>query len=375
MSTTRGIRESLTLSIEAEKPLSKPVVWLVGTGGTIAGAGSSSYGAHYKAGSLDIKELIKNNPGLAQYDIRSTNLFNIDSSDVTVDHWLDLAQKINEGLNSDVEGVVITHGTDTLEETAYFLNLVIKSEKPVVLVGAMRAATATSPDGPMNLFNAFAVASSKQAAGKGVLVVMNDQILAARDLSKSHTTRVDAFSSMSGAIGFVHCGKVNIDHSVLSKHTVSTNFDLTDVVKLPNVKILLEHGGSDTDLLQAMINLKPDGIIIAGLGNGSIPAAHKPLLEEAKQQGIAIVVCSRVPNGNVILDDDCFYSSGMKNIAGGDLTPQKARILLMLALHRMQQKAALKYPDDEAKQTERLSMEVKTHKLEDKYFSSSPPRY
>ncbi|MFZ2315356.1 MAG: asparaginase [Gammaproteobacteria bacterium] len=342
---------------KADSSAEQKLLWLVGTGGTIAGTGASSTSSSYEAGKLHVSALTENNPDLKKFKIESTNLFNIDSSDITLDHWLKLAAHINELLEGDVQGVVVTHGTDTLEETAYFLHLVIKSNKPVVLVGSMRPSTSSSPDGPINLFNAFSVANSPEAGGKGVLVLMNDEIFSARDVTKSNTTKVNAFNSPNnGPLGRVHCGKVQFNSNITHQHTSDTPFKLEPGQTLPNVEILLEYAGSTPAVLKAMINLDPlpDAIVIAGLGNGGIPKTHQPYIDEAKKKGIIIVVCSRVGSGSVILDElDCPNKEHIKNIAGEDLSPQKARILLMLAI--MYIRATKEYAADPQQVAEKLT--------------------
>lgn len=323
------------LPATASKPDTK-TLYIVATGGTIAGSASSSVSSSYESGKLSIQELTRAVPELKQFeDIQSVDLFHIDSSDITTQHWLTLAKKVNELLQQDdVKGVVITHGTDTLEETAYFLDLVIKSKKPVVLVGSMRAATSLSADGPLNLFNALCVANSPLSVGRGVMVVMNDTIFDARDVTKTHTTRVNTFNAPnSGAIGHVNFGDIEFSKKAERKNTVDTPFDINALAKLPEVEIIYEYAGSSGKLLKLAIDhIKPAGIVIAGTGDGNITFNDKALMEEARKQGIQIIRSSRTGSGKVTYDYVDHLDSRIGLIAGDDLNPQKARILLMLSL-------------------------------------------
>jgi L-asparaginase len=232
----------------------------------------------------------------------------------------------------DVAGVVITHGTDTIEETAYFLNLVVKSRKPVVLTAAMRPATALSADGPLNFFNAVGVAAHKDAAGRGVLVVINDWIHGAASLTKTSTTAVQTFlSPQSGLIGTVAYGTIEFYRGPIGKHTADSEFSLTGVTALPRVDIVMAHENMDGVLIDAAAAAGAKGIVIAGVGNGNLTqSAVKSLAAQAKK-GIVCVRASRVVTGvvgrNVELEDD-----KLGFVASLDKNPQKARVLLRLAL-------------------------------------------
>jgi L-asparaginase len=230
--------------------------------------------------------------------------------------------------------VVVTHGTDTIEETAYFLNLVVKSRKPVVLTAAMRPATALSADGPLNFFNAVAVAANRDAAGRGVLVVVNDWIHGASSLTKTSTTAVQTFlSPQSGLIGTVTYGVADFYRGPVGRHTLQSEFSLDGVTALPRVDIVMAYENMDGALIDAAVAAGARGIVIAGVGNGNLTAAAVTTLARHAKAGIICVRASRVTTGhvgrNVELDDD---KLGL--VASMDLNPQKARVLLRLALLR-----------------------------------------
>jgi L-asparaginase len=247
--------------------------------------------------------------------------------------WLKLANRVNALVAMpDVAGVVITHGTDTIEETAYFLNLVIKSQKPVVLTAAMRPATALSADGPLNFFNAVAVAANKDAVGRGVLVVINDWIHGAASLTKTSTTAVQTFlSPQSGLIGTVAYGTIVFYRGPIGKHTAGSEFSLTGVTALPRVDIIMAHENMDGALINAAVAAGAKGIVIAGVGNGNLTQPAVTALAAQAKKGIVCVRASRVVTGvvgrNVELEDD-----KLGFVASLDKNPQKSRVLLRLAL-------------------------------------------
>ncbi len=299
-------------------------VKILATGGTIAGvANSATDTTNYAAGTLGIDKLIDAVPEIKNFaNVGGEQICNIDSKDITEKIWLKLANRINE-LLADVDGIVITHGTDTLEETAYFLNLTVKSDKPVILTGAMRPATAISADGAMNLLNAVKVAANQNSVGKGVLVVMNDEIHAAREVTKIHTLNVAAFNSREfGLLGCVNNGVPEFYRTSTRKHTGNSEFSVNGLKALPYVKIIYGHACDDGLFVAAAINAGVKGIICAGMGNGSINANVEEILIRAAEN-IAVVRSSRC-GGSIVAN---------KNFVDGDnLTPQKARILLQLAL-------------------------------------------
>ena len=312
-----------------------PQVKILATGGTIAGtASSSTQMTGYKAGNLGVQVLINAVPQIKQYaEVSGEQVSNIGSENMTDKIWLKLAKRCNELLaDPNVSGIVITHGTDTLEETAYFLNLTAKCNKPIVLVGAMRPSNALSADGPANLYNAVAVAGDPSAAGKGVMVVMNDRVLGARDVTKTNTTGVETFQSPNaGQLATIHNGKVLWDATPVTKHTTQTQFKVDGLDKLPKVGVVYQHAGVEGIQAQALVDAKYDGIVTAGVGNGNLHKSTFPIIEKAAKDGIAIVRSSRVPTGSTTKDaevDDAKYGF----VSSGSLNPQKARVLLMLAL-------------------------------------------
>ena len=259
-------------------------------------------------------------------NVTGEQIVKIGSQDMNDAVWLTLAKRINELLKrGDVDGIVVTHGTDTMEETAFFLNLTVKSDKPVVLVGAMRPSTAMSADGPLNLYNA-------ESKGKGVVIAMNGLILGAQGATKMNTVDVQTFQSPnSGALGYVLNGKVSYNMESLKRHTTKSEFDVTNLDKLPKVGIVYSYSNVDADVMTPFLNGGYQGIVHAGVGNGNIHQNLFPMLEKARKQGILVVRSSRVPTGPTTLDaevDDNKYQF----VASQELNPQKARVLLMLAL-------------------------------------------
>ena len=251
---------------------------------------------------------------------------------MTVAVWLKLAKRINELLAGDVAGIVVTHGTDTMEETAYFLNLTVRSAKPVVLTGSMRPATAISADGPLNLLEAVSVAASPDAAGRGVMVVMNGTIDGARSVTKTNTLRADTFKSPEiGCLGYVVQGKPVFCRESSRRHTAASEFDVSGLDSLPKVEIVYSYADASPDATLGVLAGKPKGIVVGGVGNGLVFGAVEKVLEQARREGVAVVRSSRVGTGVVTreAEDD---AKGF--VAADNLTPQKARVLLMLALSK-----------------------------------------
>ncbi|GAA8323341.1 type II asparaginase [Helicobacter pylori] len=319
-----------------------PTIALLATGGTIAGSGTGKSLGSYKSGELDIIELLKAIPNhlIKIARIQGEQISNSGSQDMNEEVWFKLAKRTQELLdNSRIQGVVITHGTDTLEESAYFLNLVLHSTKPVVLVGAMRNASSLSADGALNLYNALSVALNEKSANKGVLVVMDDNIFSAREVVKMHTTHTSTFKALnSGAIGSVYYGKTRYYMQPLRKHTTESEFSLSQLkTPLPKVDIIYTHVGMTPDLFQASLNSHAKGIVIAGVGNGNVSAGFLKAMQEASQMGVVIVRSSRVGSGEITsgeIDDRAFITSD-------NLNPQKARVLLQLALTKTNNKAKI----------------------------------
>jgi L-asparaginase len=313
---------------------SLPTVVVLATGGTIAGAAGSDVQSAYTSGQVGVEQLLAAVPQAKKLaNLRGEQISNVGSQDMNDTVWVKLGTRINELLaQPDVSGVVITHGTDTIEETAYFLNLVVKSKKPVVLTASMRPSTALSADGPLNYYNAVAVAANREAAGRGVLVVVNDWIHGASSLTKTNTTAVQTFlSPLSGLIGTVAYGKPEFYRGPVGKHTVESDFQVSRSTVLPRVDIIMAHEHMDGALINAAAAAGAKGIVIAGVGNGNMT---KPALDAASalaKRGIVVVRSSRVATGqvgrSVEVDDDKlgFVASLAHN-------PQKSRVLLRLAL-------------------------------------------
>jgi L-asparaginase len=321
----------------------KPNIVILATGGTIAGAAATGTQSAYTSGAVTIDAMVNAVPGIKDLaNIKGEQISNVGSQDMTFDIMLKVAKRINELLpTNDVDGIVITHGTDTMEETAYFLNLVVKSDKPVVLVGSMRPSTAVSADGPLNLYNAVAVAGDPRSSGLGVLVVMNDWIHAAHSLTKTSTTDVQTFlSPLRGLVGVVAYGKSDFYNTPPWKHTTATEFDISQVTKLPRVDIIFADVDMSPDLIDASVANGAKGIVIAGVGNGNMNKASVDAAARAVKKGVVVVRSSRVPTGlvgrNVELNDD-----ELGFVASDELNPQKSRILLSLALLKPRQSSDL----------------------------------
>ena len=331
---------TLALGTLSSAQPAKPIVYVLSTGGTIAGSGSSATDlSNYKPGAILGEQLVKAVPQIAQIaDVRVEQIVNVRSSDLTVENWLTLAKRIQTIINETpaVAGFVVTSGTNTLEETSYFLNLTVKSDKPVVLVGAMRPATAISADGPLNLLNAVKTAIAPESRGKGGLIVLNDEINAARDTTKTNTLRVETFRAPElGILGYVDEDKVSYYRATTKRHTASSEFDVMGLTTLPKVTILYSYIDADATLIQAAIKSGAKGIVFAGTGNGTLTAPEAAVVKEINAMPAAtrpvLVRSSRVGNGRVTPTAE--YEP-MNLVAADTLSPQKARILLMLALTR-----------------------------------------
>ncbi|WP_167854689.1 type II asparaginase [Mangrovimicrobium sediminis] len=307
---------------------------ILATGGTIAGRGDSGTRASYNAAALAVDALIEAVPQLAELAaISGEQVASVGSQDMSDAIWLTLAARVNTLLAEEgVDGVVITHGTDTIEETAYFLSLVVHSKKPVVLTAAMRPATALSADGPLNIYNAVAVAADPQAAGRGVLVVINDDIHGARGMTKSSTTDVQTFISPErGLIGTSLYGENRYFRYPYKRHTADSEFSVDGLQALPRVDVLYLHAGASPDLVDALVAAGARGIVLAGVGNGNMNRETQAAVARAVKAGVAVVRSTRVTRGfvgrNVETDDDT-----LGTVAAGELKPPQARVLLKLAL-------------------------------------------
>ncbi|MEM9257249.1 MAG: type II asparaginase [Pseudomonadota bacterium] len=312
----------------------KPTIAVLSTGGTIAGKADSSTDKSYTSAKLDVKGLLLAVPPLEQLaDIEARQIANVGSQDMQDNIWLELAARINALLQRDsIEGIVVIHGTDTIEETAYFLNLVISSDKPVVLTAAMRPSTALSADGPLNIYNAVAVAADSDARGRGVLVVVNDDIHGARGMTKTSTTDVQTFvSAERGLVGASLYGKNRYYRSPYRTHTSASEFRTQGISELPKVQIIYMHAGVSAELIEAAVASHAQGIVTAGVGNGNMSAATLSAVKKAIGEGVVVVRSTRVTNGTVdrnieINDDD------LGTVASGELNPAQSRVLLKLAL-------------------------------------------
>ncbi|WP_367372106.1 asparaginase [Pseudomonas lini] len=319
--------------VESQQKLANVVI--LATGGTIAGAGASAANsATYQAAKVGIEQLIAGVPELSQLaNVRGEQVMQIASESITNDNLLQLGRRVAELADSnDVDGIVITHGTDTLEETAYFLNLVEKTDKPIIVVGSMRPGTAMSADGMLNLYNAVAVASSKDARGKGVLVTMNDEIQSGRDVSKMINIKTEAFKSAWGPLGMVVEGKSYWFRLPAKRHTMDSEFDIKTIKSLPDVEIAYSYGNVSDTAYKALAQSGAKAIIHAGTGNGSVSSRVVPALQALRKDGVQIIRSSHVNAGGFVLRNAEQPDDKYDWVVAHDLNPQKARILAMVAL-------------------------------------------
>ncbi|MGA3854858.1 type II asparaginase [Bacillus pumilus] len=306
---------------------------VLATGGTIAGSSDSDTDTTgYKSGSLGIDKVIASVPQLKDIaNVTGEQVANVGSENVDDALLLKLAKRVNKLLNDDqVDGIVITHGTDTLEETAYFLHLVVKSDKPVVVVGSMRPASAISADGPLNLYHAVKIASTKEAKGKGVMVTLNDRIASARFITKTNTTTTDSFKSLEqGYIGEIAGEVVSFYNEPTRKHTSESEFDVSKIKELPQVDILYGYQNDQKYMYDAAVKAGAKGIVVAAAGNGTMSTEAIKGATDAVKKDVVLVRSSRAGSGIVThekMDDEHHF------VSSDSLNPQKARILLMLAL-------------------------------------------
>jgi L-asparaginase len=316
---------------------SKPRVRIVATGGSIAGIGPHrlDYTRYPEIGKkLTIDESLARVPEINDIaDIQAENLISVGSTSVGPKEWLQMAQRINQIFKEDssVAGVAMTHGTATLEETAYFLHLTVKSAKPMVITGAMRPPTSLGTDADINLIDAVRIATSPEAAGKGVLTVLNNEIQCARDVTKTNTLRVETFRPNElGFLGYADSdGEVVFYRSPTRKHTTATAFDVTGRDSLPRVDVVYGYAGCDGMLVDAVRQNKSDGLIMAGFGSGTFPPDMLEAGVQAAKDGIPVVLASRSIGGRTVMTP---RTENQGLMVCDNLFPQKARILLMLAL-------------------------------------------
>jgi L-asparaginase len=302
-----------------------PRVKFLATGGTIATRGGTR---------MTAEEVLQLVPGLQRYARPEPEQFaNVASTALTLDQWVQLAKRVNQVFEEDpgLAGAVITSGTDSLEELAYFLHLTVKTIKPVVVVGAMRSAGAPGYEGPANLLDAFRVAASAESRGKGVLVVLNDEINSAREVTKTDALRLQTFQSRSyGILGVVDPDRIVYYREALKRHTSKTEFDVASLTSLPRVDIMMFYQGASSDLLQASVDAGAKGIVIAVAGADLTGGSLAPGIGYAERHGVVVVAATRTGSGRIAALPTNRLREGM--IGGEDLTPLKARILLMLAL-------------------------------------------
>ena len=318
----------------------KPRVHILATGGSISGIGPHRLDYTLYPDSdkkLTIAQLLERIPEARELaELSGEDVLQVGSPSIGPAEWLQLLQRVDK----TEAGIVITHGTATLEETAYFLHLTVKSPRPVVLTGAMRPPTSVGTDADLNLLDAIRLAASREAAGRGVLIILNQEIQSARDVTKSNAFRVDTFHSRDfGVLGFVDSdARVLFYRNVTRAHTTATPFDVRGRKELPRVDIVHAYAGADGTLVDALTERRPAGMVLVGFGGGSFPSAFLEAGKRAVKAGIAVVLATRSWNGRVVAtpkkDADGF-------IACDDLMPQKARILLMLALTLTKERAAI----------------------------------
>lgn len=298
---------------------------VLGTGGTIAGrAATAQDNLGYQAAQLGVDALLQGVQGVAGVALHAEQVAQIDSKDMDFGTWCALAQRCAHWLaQTDVAGIVVTHGTDTMEETAFFLDLTVGSDHPVIVTGAMRPADAIGADGPANLFNAVRAAAAPASRGRGTMVLMDDRLFAAREVTKTNTTRVETFQAPE------HGPLAITDHDTIffnrARPSARHTFDVGDLKDLPRVEIIYSYGGADSTLIDAAVAAGAKGIVVAGVGAGGTSPAQGAALRRASQKGVIVVMSSRTGSGRV-------SGSGATRISAGDLNVQKARILLMLAL-------------------------------------------
>ena len=331
------------LMLVAQVHAQLPKVIILGTGGTIAGAGTSAEKAGYTAGKIPIDDLIGGIPFVKKIaNITGEQISSVGSQDMTIDIWKKLAVRINQIMkNKEADAIVVTHGTDTQEETAYFLDLVVPSEMPVVLTGSMRSSTAVSADGPKNLYDAITVAIDPKSKGRGVLVSFNEGIFDAREVTKLSTTFTNAFGSPNtGPLGHAFDGKVEYYANAVREVNPKNPVTITADTKLPRVDIVYMYADAPADQIDFLISKKVDGIVIAGVGNGNFNKAFMDGVKRAVAAKIIVCRASRAPSGRVVLHDE-INDDELGTIVSDDLNPQKARVLLMLGLTKTKDKKQL----------------------------------
>jgi len=334
-------------TVVAAQPVQAPRVRLIATGGTIS---------NRAGGRLTAEELIRSIPDLPRYARPEFEQFsNVASSSLTLAQWLQLARRINEVFQQDRElaGIVVTSGTDTLEETAYFLDLTVRDPRPVVVVGSMRNPSTLGYEGAANLLEGFRVAAEPAARGKGVLVVLNDEINAAREVTKTDALRLETFQSRSyGLLGVVDPDRVVFYRESLKRHTAASEFDVSKITELPRVDIVMVYQGAPGDMISSAVEHGARGIVVASAGAGATSGTQGQALNQAMSKGVFVVTSTRTGSGRIAArrqappaQPSTVGAAGQPRrasyVAAEDLAPVKARILLMLALAQTQDPAEI----------------------------------
>ena len=328
---------AVPVAVECAQFRPRATVRLVATGGTIA---------NHPDGRLTAAELANLIPAVERYaEIETEQFANLPSSSLTVEDWLALARRLNRlfAARRDLAGVVVTSGTDTLEETAYFLNLTVKTDRPIAVVGAIRPPDAPGYDGAANLLDAVRVAAAPASRNRGVVVVINGEIHAARDVRKTHAQRLDSFDSgHNGVLGVVDGDRIEYYRRPVRRHTRRTEFDVAGLDRLPRVVLLTSYVGASGDLIRAARDLGADGMVIAAAGAGATTPAQADAIEEVMADGAVVVIASRTGGGRVpgrlrrvgARNGPADSPDAPRRVSGESISPVKARVLLMLALAR-----------------------------------------
>lgn len=323
---------SLQLYPQDKSVKTSPRIMILATGGTIAGSGESSTKAAYKAGKVPIDVLLNAVPAIHQFGkITGEQVASIGSQDMNIATWLVLSNRINQIFEQNLaDAIVVTHGTDTMESTAYFLKLTVMSSKPVVVVGSMRPSTALSQDGNRNLLDAVMVAADSKTQGKGVVVAMNEKVFDPRDVTKGSSTNIETFVSRNfGPIGLIYDSKVSYYYQSLKNP--SKKFDVAKLTSLPQVEIVYGYADASPITVSSLINSPAKGIIYDGMGNGNFNEPVGKELALAAKKGMLVVRSNRTGSGRTTLENEV-DDKALGFIVADDLSAQKARILLMLSL-------------------------------------------
>ncbi len=305
---------------------SKPIVYVLGTGGTIGSAGDY-WGRN--ATRVPIEELVRV-PGMDSVaTVESEQFLNVSSSAIGPARWLELSRRITDLLRTraDLRGIVVTHGTDTMEETAYFLDLTVSDERPVVVTGSMRPSNMAGADGPANLMNAMRAAVDSASRGRGTMVLMDDRLFSARDVTKANSTRVEAFEAPErGPLAIVD--PEGVSFRTRSAGRTAAQFDISTVREMPRVDIIYAYAGADSVAIDAVVGAGAKGLVVAGVGRGGMTSSQGSALRRAVKNGVIVITSTRTGAGAVPVGRTGDF------IGSGELNPQKARVLLSLALTR-----------------------------------------